>query len=171
MQSQCHQSYESMTMDNASHLLHKTLDKLKSSFSNRLMQPSCLKERHRKLFLPGAIRHQHSLRNKQIIFVLKIIITANKTAPYALTPYVPLTFTSRYLSILFYLPQYFIFILFHNYLSILLNIELYSFFCILYLNICLFGNVQRCWIKLWCHRVYKITRLYISTVAELWKSN
>ena len=31
-------------MDNVSHPLHETLDKLKSSFSNRLIQPRCLKE-------------------------------------------------------------------------------------------------------------------------------
>ena len=43
-------------MDSASHPLHKTLDNLKSSFSNRVIQPCCLKERQRKLFLPGAIR-------------------------------------------------------------------------------------------------------------------
>ena len=43
-------------MDNVSHPLHETRDKLKSSFSNRLIQPRCLKERHRKSFLPGAIR-------------------------------------------------------------------------------------------------------------------
>ena len=36
-------------MDNASHPLHKTLDKLKSSFSNRLIQFHCLKERHQTL--------------------------------------------------------------------------------------------------------------------------
>lgn len=31
-------------MDNDAHPLHKTLDKLKSSFSNRLIKPRCLKE-------------------------------------------------------------------------------------------------------------------------------
>ena len=35
---------------------HRTLDKLKSSFNNRLIQARCLKECHRKSFLPGAIR-------------------------------------------------------------------------------------------------------------------
>ena len=43
-------------MDNVSHPLHETLDKLKSSFSSRLIHPRCLKERHRKSFLPGAVR-------------------------------------------------------------------------------------------------------------------
>ena len=43
-------------MDNVFHPLHETLDKLKSRFSNRLIQPRCLKERHRKSFLPGAIK-------------------------------------------------------------------------------------------------------------------
>ncbi|XP_059209473.1 immunoglobulin lambda-like polypeptide 1 [Centropristis striata] len=40
-------------MDNPSHPLHKTLDKLKSSFSHRLIQPRCSKERYRKSFLPS----------------------------------------------------------------------------------------------------------------------
>ena len=43
-------------MDNVSHPIHQTLDKLKSSFSSRLIQLRCLKERHRKSFLPGAVR-------------------------------------------------------------------------------------------------------------------
>ena len=43
-------------MDPASHPPHRTLDKLKSSFNNRLIQAHCLKECHRKSFLPGAIR-------------------------------------------------------------------------------------------------------------------
>ena len=46
-------------MDNPSHPIHKTLDKLKSSFSNRLIQPRCSKERYRKSFLP-AIRLYNS---------------------------------------------------------------------------------------------------------------
>jgi len=47
-------------MDNPSHPLHKTLDKLKSSFSNRLIQPRCSKERYRKSFLPTVIRLYNS---------------------------------------------------------------------------------------------------------------
>lgn len=43
-------------MDHPSHPLHKTLDKLRSSFSHRLIQPRCSKERYRKSFLPTAIR-------------------------------------------------------------------------------------------------------------------
>ena len=43
-------------MNNPSHPLHNTLDKLKSSFSNRFIQPRCTKERYRKSFLPTAIR-------------------------------------------------------------------------------------------------------------------
>ena len=43
-------------MYNISHPLHETLDKLKSIFSNRLIQPRCLEELHRKSFVPGAIR-------------------------------------------------------------------------------------------------------------------
>ena len=37
-------------MAHVSHPLHKTLDKLKSSFSSRLIQPHCPKERYRKSF-------------------------------------------------------------------------------------------------------------------------
>ena len=44
------------TMANPSHPLHTTLDQLRSSFSNRLIQPRCKKERYRKSFLPTAIR-------------------------------------------------------------------------------------------------------------------
>ncbi|TWW59213.1 hypothetical protein D4764_06G0007430 [Takifugu flavidus] len=43
-------------MDSPSHPLHNTVDKLRSSFSNRLLQPCCSKERYRKSFLPSAIR-------------------------------------------------------------------------------------------------------------------
>ncbi|TWW52968.1 hypothetical protein D4764_0216870 [Takifugu flavidus] len=43
-------------MDNPSHPLHNTVDKLRSSFSNRLLQPRCSKERDRKSFLPSAIK-------------------------------------------------------------------------------------------------------------------
>ncbi|TWW62767.1 hypothetical protein D4764_04G0014140 [Takifugu flavidus] len=38
---------------NPSHLLHNTVDKLRSSFSSRLLQPRCSKERYRKSFLPS----------------------------------------------------------------------------------------------------------------------
>ncbi|TWW59308.1 hypothetical protein D4764_06G0008380 [Takifugu flavidus] len=43
-------------MDNPSHPLHNTVDKLRSSFSNRLLQPRCSKERYRKSFLTSAIK-------------------------------------------------------------------------------------------------------------------
>ncbi|TWW55995.1 hypothetical protein D4764_09G0010450 [Takifugu flavidus] len=43
-------------MDNPSHPFHNTVDKLRSSFSTRLLQPRCSKERYRKSFLPSAIR-------------------------------------------------------------------------------------------------------------------
>lgn len=42
--------------DQDSHSLHNTLDKLKSTFSIRPIQPRCLKERCRKSFLPAAIK-------------------------------------------------------------------------------------------------------------------
>ncbi|KAK0142225.1 hypothetical protein N1851_020112 [Merluccius polli] len=48
------------TMANPSHPLHTTLDQLRSSFSNRLIQPRCKKERYRKSFLPTAIRLYNS---------------------------------------------------------------------------------------------------------------
>ncbi|TWW55979.1 hypothetical protein D4764_09G0010290 [Takifugu flavidus] len=35
-------------MDSPSHPLHNTVDKLRSSFSSRLLQPRCSKERYRK---------------------------------------------------------------------------------------------------------------------------
>ena len=35
--------------------LHKTVDKLKSSFNNRLIRPRCLKEQHRKSLLPLSV--------------------------------------------------------------------------------------------------------------------
>ncbi|TWW80240.1 hypothetical protein D4764_01G0000550 [Takifugu flavidus] len=50
-------------MDNPSHPLHNTVDKLRSSFSsfsNRLLQPRCSKERYRKSFLPSAIKLYNS---------------------------------------------------------------------------------------------------------------
>ncbi|TWW56005.1 hypothetical protein D4764_09G0010550 [Takifugu flavidus] len=47
-------------MDNPSHPLHNTMDKLRSSFSNRLLEPRCSKERYRKSFLPSAIRLYNS---------------------------------------------------------------------------------------------------------------
>ncbi|TWW79070.1 hypothetical protein D4764_10G0001000 [Takifugu flavidus] len=37
-------------------LIKKAVDKLRSSFSSRLLQPRCSKERYRKSFLPSAIR-------------------------------------------------------------------------------------------------------------------
>ena len=51
-------------MDNVSLPLHKTADKLKSSFSNKLIQHRCLKEQYRKSFLPGAIRHYNAHSKK-----------------------------------------------------------------------------------------------------------
>ncbi|TWW74353.1 hypothetical protein D4764_14G0003540 [Takifugu flavidus] len=48
-----------------SHPLHNTVDKLRSSFSNRLLQPRCSKERYRKSFLPSATRHYNSSKPSQ----------------------------------------------------------------------------------------------------------
>ena len=42
-------------MDNPDHPLHHTLDRQRSSFSNRLIQLRCHKDRYRKSFLPQAI--------------------------------------------------------------------------------------------------------------------
>lgn len=42
-------------MDNPDHPLHHTLDKQLSSFSNRLIQLRCHKDRYRKSFFPQAI--------------------------------------------------------------------------------------------------------------------
>ena len=61
-------------MDNASHPLHKTLDKLKSSFNNRLIQPSCLKEGRRKSFHHGAIRLYKPYSTTQIILCFKLLL-------------------------------------------------------------------------------------------------
>ncbi|TWW53956.1 hypothetical protein D4764_0170350 [Takifugu flavidus] len=47
-------------MDSPSHPLHNTVDKLRSSFSSRLLQPRCSKERDRKSFLPSAIKLYNS---------------------------------------------------------------------------------------------------------------
>ncbi|TWW77449.1 hypothetical protein D4764_12G0008390 [Takifugu flavidus] len=47
-------------MENPSHPLHNTVDKLRSSFSSRLLQPRCSKERYRKSFLPSTIRLYNS---------------------------------------------------------------------------------------------------------------
>ena len=58
-------------MDNVSHPLHETLDKLKSSFSNRLIQPCCLKRMAQETFLPGAIRAYNASQQHPL-----------KTAPY-----------------------------------------------------------------------------------------
>ena len=54
-------------MDNVSHLLHKTVEELKSSFINRLIQPNCLKTKPRKSFLPGAIRLHNALKKTHSI--------------------------------------------------------------------------------------------------------
>ena len=43
-------------MDNVSHPLHDVLVKKRSTFSARLIPPRCTTERHRKSFLPVAIR-------------------------------------------------------------------------------------------------------------------
>ncbi len=43
-------------MENATHPLYKTLVKLKSSLSNRLILPCCSKEHCKKSFLPAAIQ-------------------------------------------------------------------------------------------------------------------
>ncbi|TWW65250.1 hypothetical protein D4764_21G0001500 [Takifugu flavidus] len=47
-------------MDSPSHPLHNTVDKLRSSFSSRLLQPRCSKERDGKSFLLSAIRLYNS---------------------------------------------------------------------------------------------------------------
>ncbi|TWW66958.1 hypothetical protein D4764_20G0009900, partial [Takifugu flavidus] len=52
-------------MDNPSHPLHNTVDKLRSSFSNRLLQPHCSKEWYRKSFLPSTIRLYNSSKPSQ----------------------------------------------------------------------------------------------------------
>ncbi|TWW63550.1 hypothetical protein D4764_03G0005580 [Takifugu flavidus] len=52
-------------MDSPSHPLHNTVDKLRSSFSNRLLQPRCSKERDRKSLLPSAIRLYNSSKPSQ----------------------------------------------------------------------------------------------------------
>ncbi|TWW79918.1 hypothetical protein D4764_10G0009480 [Takifugu flavidus] len=52
-------------MDSPSHPLHNTVDKLRSSFSSRLLQPRCSKERYRKSFLPSAIRLYNSSKPSQ----------------------------------------------------------------------------------------------------------
>ncbi len=47
-------------MDNPEHPLHHLLDRQRSSFSNRLIQLCCHKDRVRKSFLPKAIRLYNS---------------------------------------------------------------------------------------------------------------
>ena len=47
-------------MDNPSHPLHDTVTGQKSSFSNRLLHPTCKNERYRRSFLPTAIRLYNS---------------------------------------------------------------------------------------------------------------
>ena len=46
----------SSLLDNVSHPLQDTLSSLCSSFSDRLLHPSCLTERYRRSFLPAAVR-------------------------------------------------------------------------------------------------------------------
>ena len=115
-------------MDNVSQPLHKTVDKLKSSFSIRLIQPCCLKEEHRQSFLPGVITlyNAHSKTHKNISALL-IIINVNKTALCPLAPYVPLTFNATIRQHIIHLN-----ILFYNYLSILLYIVSYCFLYTVY---------------------------------------
>ena len=48
-------------LDFPSHPLHKVLVSYKSSFSNRLLLPRCSTERHRKSFLPVAIKLLNSV--------------------------------------------------------------------------------------------------------------
>lgn len=43
-------------LDNSSHPLHNTLVSLRSTISDRLLHPQCTTERHRKSFLPVAIK-------------------------------------------------------------------------------------------------------------------
>lgn len=43
-------------MDNTSHPLHETVRALSSSFSGRLLHPQCKTERHRRSFIPSAVR-------------------------------------------------------------------------------------------------------------------
>ena len=113
-------------MDSVSQPLHKTVDKLKCSFSNRLIQLCCLKEQHidpSYLVLSDFITLTPKHRKT---FLLYIIINVNKTCP--LAPYVPLTFNST-------IPQHFIHLntLFYNYLSILLYIVSHCFLYIVYI--------------------------------------
>jgi hypothetical protein len=49
-------------LDNPDHPLHPLLDRQRSSFSNRLIQLHCHKDRYRKSFLPSAI----TLFNKSV---------------------------------------------------------------------------------------------------------
>ena len=91
-------------MDNVSQPLHKTVDQLKSSFSNRLIQPRCLQERHRNhsYLVPSDFTTLHNkTQNTQNYCVLYYYV--HKTAPYSFAPYV-----LTYIIMLFYLPQYFI---------------------------------------------------------------
>ncbi|KAK0147719.1 hypothetical protein N1851_012571 [Merluccius polli] len=46
----------SSMLDNESHPLHGDLTELRSSFSDRLLHPRCVKERYRRSFLPAAVR-------------------------------------------------------------------------------------------------------------------
>ena len=43
-------------MENTSHPPHETVNILRRSFSNRMIQLCCFKERYKMLFLPGPIR-------------------------------------------------------------------------------------------------------------------
>ena len=47
-------------LDNSSHPLHNTLVSLRSTFSDRLRHPRCTTERHRRSFLPVAIKLYNS---------------------------------------------------------------------------------------------------------------
>ena len=47
-------------MDNQEHPLHHLVDRQRSTFSNRLVQLRCRKDRYRKSFLPTAIRLYNS---------------------------------------------------------------------------------------------------------------
>ncbi len=47
-------------LDNTSHPLHNVLSRYRSTSSQRLIQPRCSTERHRKYFLPVSIRLYNS---------------------------------------------------------------------------------------------------------------
>ena len=76
--------------------------------------------------IPTWVYKAHRTKHKTHITIVLYIITCS----YSCTLF-SCTLCSTYLSILFYLPQYFI--SFHNYLSILLYIVLYCLCCIFYI--------------------------------------